>query len=278
MKATITKLITNDKQARIYILDNTDLIQELVSLENFNIISREALSTTFTLSSLLCGLLKDKQRVSIQINTSTSSKYIRCDVDSHGNVRGYASEDLIYNKENFNSIPELIGNKGIIKVTKDIGMGSLFTGIVDMPYKNIVDDFSNYFLKSDQVETAFRYYYKEENSKTLYSRGILFQPLPFCNPDLLSNWLDYIDRNKCLFDNSYFNPNTILPNTKVVGTQQIQLFCGCSREMFLGLLFSLGNEDLTKALNEKQNIETVCNICGKKYIYDENDISLLVNG
>jgi len=48
--------------------------------------------------------------------------------------------------------------------------------------------------------------------------------------------------------------------------------------MFLGLLYSLGNEDLTKALNEKQNIETVCNICGKKYIYDENDISLLVNG
>jgi molecular chaperone Hsp33 len=88
MKATITKLITNDKQARIYILDNTDLIHELVSLENFNIISKEALSTTFTLSSLLCGLLKDKQRVSIQINTSTPSKYIRCDVDSYGNVRG----------------------------------------------------------------------------------------------------------------------------------------------------------------------------------------------
>ena len=51
----------------------------------------------------------------------------------------------------------------------------MFTSTVDMPYQTLVEDFSHFFMKSGQTETAFRCYscYNEE-SEILYRRGILF--------------------------------------------------------------------------------------------------------
>lgn len=65
--------------------------------------------------------MKDGQRLSIQVNTSNILEYIRCDVESNGNVRGYVSDALKSLKLKAGNIAELIGNRGFIRVTKDIG-------------------------------------------------------------------------------------------------------------------------------------------------------------
>lgn len=153
MKATIAKLMTTDKQARILYMDNTFMMRELIGERPIHPLCAEALAASFTLSSLVCGLLKDGQRLSIRIDTSVPSAYIHCDVDSEGNVRGYASDTFI--KQKPVTIPELIGDKGVIRITKDIGMGAMYTSAVDMPHANITDDFSHFFLQSEQVETFF---------------------------------------------------------------------------------------------------------------------------
>ena len=75
-----------------------------------------------------------------------------------GNIRGYINDALLNAPlDNINnlSVEELIGDKGYIQVLKDLGMYSIFTGITDMPYGNIVDDFSYYFKQSEQTDSFF---------------------------------------------------------------------------------------------------------------------------
>ncbi|MDP4146910.1 MAG: Hsp33 family molecular chaperone HslO [Bacillota bacterium] len=53
------------------------------------------------------------------------------------------------------SVEELIGDKGYIQVLKDLGMHSIFTSVTDMPFGNIIDDFSYYFKQIEQIDTIF---------------------------------------------------------------------------------------------------------------------------
>ncbi|MFD0713398.1 Hsp33 family molecular chaperone HslO [Paenibacillus sp. GCM10027626] len=272
MKTKLMKLLTKDRQARIFVLDNTRLIHEMLREQQLDPVSKEALSTAFTLSSLMVGLLKDDQRLSVRINMSERSQYIHCDVDFTGNVRGYASDALLAYTDQVGGLAELIGPKGFIKITKDIGMGAMFTGFVDMPYQNIVHDFSHYFLQSEQLETAFRYYYGD-GPDTCYSRGILVQPLPFAEAGLLGRWTDWFDRK-----GHSFRTEDLYPTADLVEEKAIHLYCGCSKAMFFGLLLSLGQEELERIIEQQQAVEVGCSVCGKKYRYDHLDISSLLTG
>ncbi|BAE82937.1 33 kDa chaperonin [bioreactor metagenome] len=282
MKTTMMKLMTKDRQARIFLLDSTALIRELLKKQQLDPVTKEALATTLTMSGLLCGLMKDGQRLSIQVNTSNPLAYIRCDVEANGNVRGYVSDELEGHRAKACNIAELIGNRGFIRVTKDIGMGSMFTSTVDMPYQTIVEDFSHFFRKSEQTETVFRYYscYNEE-SEILYSRGILFQPLPFAESELLARWSEWMDQNDHKFrvpdlDAGERGLSDCLLDADLVGVEEMQLFCGCSKEMLVGLLYGLGQDELAEAMRQKQDLEIVCSGCGKKYVYNAKDIVSLL--
>lgn len=280
MKATIAKLMTTDKQARILYMDNTFMMRELIGERPIHPLCAEALAASFTLSSLVCGLLKDGQRLSIRIDTSVPSAYIHCDVDSEGNVRGYASDTFI--KQKPVTIPELIGDKGVIRITKDIGMGAMYTSAVDMPHANITDDFSHFFLQSEQVETFFRYDYgTDKNGNVAFIRGMLFQLLPFAGNGLFEKWASRMDESREKFRTASLpmDPqtlNTLFPDADVMEFGTVRLFCGCSKDALIGLLFGLGMEELNQAIDKNQEIEIACSTCGKTYVYNSRDLLALM--
>ncbi|MDR0269031.1 Hsp33 family molecular chaperone HslO [Paenibacillus sp.] len=282
MEATLAKMMTKDKQARIVFLDNTLMVRELIGERPIDPICAEALATSFTISSLLSGLLKDGQRLSISINTSEPSAYIHCDVNSDGDVRGYATEAFVNNENKKTKVSELIGDKGVIRVTKDIGMGSMYTSAVDMPYKNITDDFSHYFMQSEQVETFFRYELgTDHNDHILYSRGMLFQLFPFAEKELFEKWKQRIDDNKPRFNAESLQTDektlhALFPDADVMELGMVRLFCGCSKDVLIGLLFGLGLEELENAIVRNQEIEIACSTCGKSYAYDSRDLRVLI--
>src|SRR5690606_17939357 len=88
--------------------------------------------------------------------TMSEPKYkVFADADAKGNVRGYLNGELLkISNDPINkiSLDRLIGNKGTIRVIKGSAMNQ-FTGITDMPYRNIVDDISHYFIQSEQTQT-----------------------------------------------------------------------------------------------------------------------------
>jgi molecular chaperone Hsp33 len=119
-----------------------------------------------------------------------------------GNVRGYINDESLKAGLNFAddlSVEYLIGHKGCIQVLKDLGMNSIFTGITDMPYGNIVEDFSYYFKQSEQLPTFFYVnMLYNENSDVVLSRGIMAQLLPGASVSLIDDFREIISENQSI--------------------------------------------------------------------------------
>lgn len=203
MRNKIIKALIFDKQVRLYILDNTMLMDKIISLnkQNHRII-HIALGKIVSGISLLSATMKGDQRLSATFTVGNPRYKIYADADAHGNIRGYISQNplMVECLENI-SMEEFIGQKATIHMIKGSNMNQ-FTGITDMPYQNIDDDLSHYFRQSEQVETFIETNLDfEEDNSISYSYGMFAQLLPGAPKHLLKEVREKIDTNSNIFKN-----------------------------------------------------------------------------
>ncbi|GAB2552587.1 hypothetical protein GCM10026983_20490 [Gracilibacillus alcaliphilus] len=143
MNSEIIKTLLFDKQVRLFLTDNTELVRSIVNTNTRQLIAKQALAKAVSGMSLLSASLKDNQRLSAIFMLRTNKLF--ADTDAQGNVRGYISKRSSFHPEVTSStIKEWIGNHASIRMIKGFEMQQ-FTGITEMPYKNIDDDLSYYF-------------------------------------------------------------------------------------------------------------------------------------
>lgn len=275
MNNDMTKILALDKRARILFAEHTDLIRELCFSPHTNQLLKTMLARTVSCTSLLTGLLKDSQRISLKISASNRNYSIYADGDAQGNVRGFMSDELLSvpdEEANACTIEQMIGDRGCIRVIHDIGMNSLTTGITDMPYSNIVDDVSHYYAQSEQTPTWISAYLVfDAHNQIELSRAVLVQLLPGAPNTLLSHAKRKINEYRSAFLDTTSTaamrelPFTIFEDAALLETRPLQLFCGCSKEMFTSMLYALEKEELSHACVSGNPIEFVCNVCGNKY-------------
>ncbi|MBK1812117.1 Hsp33 family molecular chaperone HslO [Clostridium sp. YIM B02505] len=284
MKEYIVKTLAYNKQVRILFMDNTNMIKEVCNNKNISKLLKTALGKTLTITALISGILKGNQRISIKVNASNRNYKVFADCDSYGNVRGFINDQLLnsdLHKIEQMSIKQLIGDKGCIQVLKDLGMNSIFTGITDMPYGNIVDDFSYYFNQSEQTDTFFSVnLLYNENNEIILCRGIMVQLLPEASEGIIDSVKEIIKENQHVLLEKNEDLNKILislfEDIEVMETNEVRFFCGCSKEMFYPMLYSLDKEEIMDALNQGKSMEIVCNVCGKKHSFNSDDLKPLI--
>ncbi|MBP1968354.1 molecular chaperone Hsp33 [Virgibacillus natechei] len=288
MENKIVKTLIYDKQVRLYFVDNTKLINEILSQSKVtNRLLKLILGKSVSVVSLISGTLKGDQRISLQMTMSDPKYKVFADVDAKGNVRGYLNEELLktsFDDINNVSLEYFIGHKGTIRVIKGSEMNQ-FTGITDMPYGNIVDDISHYFKQSEQTQTYIGANIELGNDNSLlFSKAIYAQLLPGAPIHLLDEVKHTINTNQEFFNrfvnfranNSEKKLRKLFKDVKVIGYSPVQFFCGCSKEMFYGMLHSLSRDDLKQAINKKEPIDTVCQICGRTYSFGQSEIQELL--
>lgn len=286
MKNSITKTLTHGEQVRFYFVDNTQLLQEIFELNNKIPLSLKLLlGKTVSVMSILSGTLKGNQRMSLQITLSNPKYKIFAEAEANGNVRGYLNERLLTAPGlEEQSMEDLIGSTAMISVIKGSDM-SQFTSITDMPNQNIVDDIANYFVQSDQTPTYLHSTIQFDDQASLLSSHALFaQLLPGAPPQLLSEVKNAIKTNPEIFsklkaeeasDNEE-ELRRMFGSAKVIGYSSSQFFCGCTKEMFYGMLYSLSEEEIKRSIEEDEDIEAFCHICGKTYTFQQKEIEHLL--
>jgi len=286
MQNQIIKALIFDKQVRLYILDNTTLINEIISLNKQNHrILNTALGKIVSGISLLSATMKGEQRLSATFTVGNPGYRIYADADSHGNIRGYTGQNpLMVECPESISMEEFIGQKATIRMIKGTNMNQ-FTGITDMPYQNIDDDLSHYFRQSEQVETLIETNLDFGNDNSIsYSYGMFAQLLPGAPRHLLKEVKEKIDTNSKIFKNlkdmEDIQIEQLLKNyfsdSQVIGQNQVQFSCGCSKEMFYGLLYSMERKDLLEYIHDNKSIESSCHICGRSYLFSPSEVKLLL--
>jgi molecular chaperone Hsp33 len=284
MKNNIIKALIFDKNVRLYFADNTALINEIISAnkQNHRIVNI-ALGKTVSGISLLSATLKGEQRLSATIMMSNPKYKIFADTDAHGNVRGYTNH-MLAKADDLQDIQNLIGQRASIRMIKGSDMNQ-FTGITDMPHQNIDDDLSHYFKQSEQTETMIETNLAlGENNTILYSFAMFAQLLPGAPNHLLNEIKDKMDTNANLFtiledmDNIQIEEqlSNYFSSAEIIGQNQVQFACGCSKEMFYGLLYSLDEKDLMAYIHANAPIETSCHMCGRTYLFSPSDIQTIL--
>jgi molecular chaperone Hsp33 len=282
----LIKTLAYNKQARILFVENTDLIKDVCNHDPMNKLLKTALGKTVSIATMLTGILKGTQRLSLKVKASNPNYKIFADVDSMGNVRGYISDELLNMPSvylNHLSIEQLIGARGCIQVTTDIGMNNVFTGITDMPYGNIVDDMSHYFKQSEQTPSWFSVHivFNEKNEIVL-SRGVMAQLLPGAPVHLIHRIRNVISEHQSYMidpeNSKTFKelPYSIFKDINIVGIEPVRLFCGCSKAILYPMLYALDKEELANAYKNNSELEIVCNVCGRKYNFDSSEIASLI--
>jgi len=286
MKNTIVKTLIYDKQVRLFFIDNTKLIDDIFNQnKKIDKVHKLLLGKAVSAVSLISGTLKGDLRISIQISMSHPKYKIFVDADAKGNVRGFLSDELLNaSLDDISNVSELIGHKGNIRVIKGSAMNQ-FTGITDMPYRNIIDDISHYFNQSEQTQTYLKANIVLDNDDHLQmSHAVYAQLLPGASPYLLDKIRQILNTNEKFVnkqgslnaDNFEKRLSELFKGVKVIGESPVQFFCGCSKEMFYGILHSLSKNELKQAMIAKEPIDTSCQICGRSYSFNESDIQSIL--
>lgn len=286
MQNTIAKALIYEEQVRIYFIDNTQLLRDIFSVnQELPESLKLMLGETVSAMSILSGTLKGNQRMSLQITLSNSRHKIFAEAEANGNIRGYLNDGLLKAAETEGkSVQDLIGTIGMIRIIKGSDMNQ-FTSITDMPNQNIIDDIANYFVQSDQTPTYLYSNIQLDNGASLLSSHAVYaQLLPGAPPHLLSEVKSIIEADPDIYSKLNTEETSdsdealtyLFGEAKIIGYSSSQFFCGCSKEMFYGMLYSLSKEEITQSIVQNENIEAFCHICGKTYMFGQKEIQQLL--
>ena len=233
----------------------------------------------FLCATLMMGaMVKDSQTITCVINGGGSLGTLFSQSNSNGDVRGFVSNPdvdlpLVNNKWDIESA---VGIDGVLTVIKSFDEKKNFSSQVKLIKGDISSDIAMYFFESEQLPTIVNLNIdldKEGNISN--AKGYIIQLMTgyeesdveyLENMQLASLDKDIDDVVLAMFDDFKKLENT-----------SVNFACDCSKEKFEEGLKSLKKEDLQEIFDEQGYIETMCNFCSEKYIFEKDEVEKLIN-
>ena len=249
---------------------------------------------TAALGRLLTGaimmgamLLKDDQRMMLQVRGDGPLREIVAVTDGHGHVKGYVGEPHVHfplNDEGKLDVARAIG-QGRLTVTRQIGDGEPYLGNVPLLTGEIGDDLAYYFARSEQVPSVVSLGVLVETDNSVRAAGgYILQVMPGASEEIIS-FVESKAQNLAGVSRSIdagHTPEEILTENfgelglEFLETTPVSFVCDCTRDRFERALLSLGREELESLLADQGQAETVCQFCGAKYLFSRQDVERLV--
>lgn len=271
MKKNLVKLLTKDKEIRIFIVDATNILERSNLMDMKTDFARQLYMNIFVDCCLLRGFLTEvDQRISISIRFKPAGCRAHCDIDGSGNVNcTFSSQIAAFNGD----FADLVGDGASLSISRARWMAGIFTGTVELKSISIDSCFSYFYSKSEQTKTIFQTWIQNG-----IARGCLIQPLPFYKIDNLQFVTDSLDTAEKYITTEQWDelPIRFFPYARVVDEYIVKSECNCSKEIFVGILMSVETDELKNSIEVGNSEELECGICGKRYIFSTNDLETIV--
>ena len=279
------KALALNESIRIYIINNTNTINEEIKRHNLWPSATSVLAKVTSVAQMMGLMLKNDAALTIKISGNGSLGKVIVDCNANGEVRGYVDHPDVNFVNNNGGLNDYyaVGTDGIIEVIKDLKMKDLFTSSVKLT-GNLASDFTYYFFESEQTPSlvSLGVLVNEDNNCDICG-GIIIQVLPNATEkeiayveskaNLLSNFSNLLkeksfeDILKMLFEDNF----------EILETKNVCFKCNCSKETFSRSLLTLGSKTLSEIKDEDHKIEAVCHYCNNKYQFDENELQSLID-
>lgn len=281
----LIKALVLNKEARVYLVTNKDTVNEAVKRHHLWPSATSVLGKTLSMGQMMGSMLKGDEALTIKINGKNGQLgNVVVDANSKGEVRGYVDNPQVSIVNNAGGINDYyaIGTEGMIDVIKDLKLKDLFTSSVNCT-GNLANDFTYYFYESEQTKSivALAMLVNVDNFCKL-SGGLIVQLLPNASEETISYLEKIFSKYTSLNDLlEKYSLEEILPvlfgdDYEILEKQKVCFKCPCSKENFSRALITLGKKELEAIINEDHKAEAVCNYCGEKYEFTEEDLRKLL--
>ena len=269
------------KNARFFIADTTDIVQEAAAIHKYDKYSMEVFGKFCTLAVLMGATLKGEDKLTIRTDTEGYIKNIVVNSDASGNIKGYLVNTDAENVEHL--------GKGMMRIIKDMGLKEPYVAITDIDYTNLPNDISAFFYNSEQVPTVISIAGQCTNDgKILCAGAFMVQLLPNADESFITKLEQKVQAIRpmnelmlggmtleqianLLYDDMDTEDDSLVEEFEILENKEVRYQCDCNSDRFYRGILTLGKDDLKHIFEEEEEIEAECQFCGKRYKFLEKD-------
>lgn len=289
MPDQLIKAMAADGRIRVVAVITTDLVEEARRRHQTSPTATAALGKALTGGVLLSeALLKERGSLTIRIIGNGPLGGICVDANATGAVRGYvAHPDLQLPPKNGTfDVGGAVGQEGTLSVTLDTGVGTPFSGTVELLSGELSDDFTHYMAASQQTPSAISLgIYMGREGRVEAAAGLMVQLMPDAGDEIawrleqafreLPGLTELIRRNYSL-DQIIETALKGFAVEVMVRSDRPRFECQCSRDRVLRAIASLGPTEIRSIIDEDGKAEVRCHFCNAEYVLSREQLEELL--
>ncbi len=283
----LVRALAYDGQIRAFAITSTNTVSEACRRQDTWATASAALGRTITISAMMGAMLKGNDRLTVKVEGNGPIGYIVADSNAKGEVRGYIKHPHVHfdlNEKGKLDVRRAVGTEGTISVVKDLGLREHFTGQVPIISGEIGEDFTYYFVNSEQVPSSVGAGVLVNPDHTiLASGGFILQVMPGADDETITKLEKQIASippiSSLIRDGK--SPEEILEmlldggEMKILDRLPVQFHCQCSKERIQNAIKSLGNEEIQEMIDEDNGATATCHFCNETYTFSAEELEEL---
>lgn len=284
MNDYLVKALAFDGTIRAYAVRSTETVGEVQRRHAMWPTATAALGRSMTAAVMMGALLSGDDKITIKIDGGGPIGSMIIDANAHGEVRGYAMHPQTHfglNEKGKLDVKRAVGTDGLLSVVKDLGLRDYFTGQVPIVSGEIAEDFTEYFVVSEQVPSAVGLgVLVNPDNTTKAAGGFIIQVMPGATDETISKLEERIanvEPISKLIDRG-LTPEEILgevlgkENVEILDQMDVTFSCNCSKERFGNAIIGLGEKEILEMIAEDGKAEAHCHFCLETYIYPKEEL------
>lgn len=290
MSDKIIRFLAYNGRVSIVCADTTELIEKARKIHDLSPLATAAFGRLATITSIMAQEMKNSSdKITIQIKGNGEIGTMLTTANNFPKLKGFVSNphiDKPLNEFGKLDVGGAVGQEGYINVIKDIGLKEPYIGISPLTSGEIADDFTNYFLNSEQRQSAVALGVLVNKDGVKSAGGYLINPMPDATEEDITNLEQAIFKAGAIskmLDNDLSlieiaKKVTGDPNIKIVEENIIPIYeCDCSKEHMAEGLASIGKEELEDIIEKDGKAELSCHFCNKKYQFTKEELENIRN-
>ena len=289
MSDKIIKFLAYEGRISVICANTTEMVEEARKIHDMSPVVTAAFGRLLTITSIMATEMKgNKDKLTVQLKGNGPIGVMIATANNKPMVKGYVTNPVVelpLNEDGKLDVSGAVGYEGYINVVKDIGLKDPYIGISPLVSGEIAEDFANYFVHSEQRNSAVALGVLVDKNGVRASGGYLINPMPDATEEDISKVEQAIFKAGAM--SKMLDQNLTLEEIakRITGDENVEIIedsikpefkCDCSKEHMEDALMTIGKKELEDIIEKEGKAELVCHFCNKNYQFDKKELENIV--
>lgn len=285
MSDKIIKFLAHEGRISVVCANTTNMVEEARKTHDMSPVVTAAFGRLLTITAIMATEMKgSRDKLTVQLKGNGPIGVMVATANNKPIVKGYATNPVVelpLNEDGKLDVGGAVGYEGYINVVKDIGLKDPYIGISPLVSGEIAEDFANYFVNSEQRNSAVALGVLVDKNGVRASGGYLINPMPDATEEDIGAVEQSIFKAGAM--SKMLDQNLTLEEIakRITGDENVEILeddivpefkCDCSKEHMQDALITIGKEELQDIIEKEGKAELVCHFCNKKYEFNKEEL------